>query len=182
MEGKKEAATATATATQENTAKLVNFEGKNKFQFTNILDKIMQLGFDDVSSSFTEKMKRNIRVNEEIAQAHTIIPINCLPDNFQSIVRQFAAEQETCTNYVATNLLVVAGVAVGTNLKIDDGAWENYPNLYACLVGNPSAGKSPSMKSILRPLNEKDKNDYNSYRANFAEWKKSKETSAPMCK
>ncbi len=177
MTKQKEAATPTATATQAtNTTKLVNSSEKSKFSYINLLDKIMEMGFDVESDCLTEKIKRDVR----IAEAHTTLPIDCFPSRLQKIAKQFAGEQRTCTNYVLTNMLVVAGAAAGTNANIVNQGYENFPVLFACLVGTPSAGKTPSMRSVLKPLEAIDTEANNHFRAKYAEWKKAKNTTIPQ--
>ena len=82
------------------------------------------------------------------------MPLGGLTSELQDIIRQFAGEQHAPSNYVALALLTAFGSLIGKRTKVYDGAWENYMNFYACLVGYSTDGKSPSCRPVLKPIQD----------------------------
>ena len=110
------------------------------------------------------------------------IPMNGLSVEVQGIIKHFADVLKSPTNYVATSLFAAVGAAAGKRLIIEDGAYMNYGQMYACLVGAPGAAKSPAMRMAMQPINEIDSLYYKEYRERLKEWKKDKTADKPTLK
>lgn len=91
------------------------------------------------------------------------IPLNGLTNEIQDVIKQFAAEQHAPSNFVAAALLTAYGSMIGRRVKVIDGGWENYLNLFTCLVGYSTDGKSPSCRPILKPIYAIDNDNHDSY-------------------
>jgi putative DNA primase/helicase len=78
-----------------------------------------------------------------------------LPDALRGFVRDAADRTQCPPDFVAVALIVAIGAVVGRKFTIhpkqhDD--WEVVPNQWGCIIGRPSAMKSPALKHALRPL------------------------------
>jgi len=84
-------------------------------------------------------------------------PLHALPPNLQQFVEASASAMGAPPDYVALSTLVAVGVSIGTArtivLKV---GWEERPNLYAALVGDPGSLKSPSLGAALHPVRMHD--------------------------
>lgn len=78
-----------------------------------------------------------------------------LPESLRGYVRDAADRTQCPPDFVAVALIVAASAAVGRKFSIhpkqrDD--WEVTPNQWGCIVGRPSAMKTPALKQAMRPL------------------------------
>jgi hypothetical protein len=74
-------------------------------------------------------------------------------------------------DYVALTLLSVASAAIGNSRWASPWeGWKEPPVLWSMLVGDPSAGKSPALDSVLDPVKEIERNLSEEYRRAREEW------------
>lgn len=78
-----------------------------------------------------------------------------LPEALRGYVRDVADRTQCPPDFVAVSLIVAISATVGRKRTIhpkqrDD--WEVVPNQWGCIIGRPSAMKSPALKQALRPL------------------------------
>lgn len=78
-----------------------------------------------------------------------------LPEALRGFVRDAADRTQCPPDFVAVSLIVAISAVVGRKRTIhpkqrDD--WEVVPNQWGCIIGRPSAMKSPALKQALRPL------------------------------
>jgi hypothetical protein len=61
-------------------------------------------------------------------------------------------------DYLAVPLLVLAGAAIGATrvLEVKPG-WREAPCLYAAVVGDPGTTKSPALKAVMVPFEERQR-------------------------
>jgi len=107
-------------------------------------------------------------------------PLEVLP----SILRDFCgAVAEACdapVDYVAVQLLTVAGAAIGASrcVCIKAGWWER-PLLWTAVVAPPSSGKSPAQDAVAAPAYAQQRRLHDEYRRKKREWNKEKEGPPP---
>lgn len=118
-------------------------------------------------------------------------PLEVLPSPLRRFVEE-GAEAICCPpDFLAVPLLVLAGVAIGTSrlLRVKEG-WEEGPQLFAAIVADPGAKKSPALKLCLTPFFEKQQQYLQEYTAakklyeakildfeiQYAQWQKSLKT------
>lgn len=112
----------------------------------------------------------NIDLNEHVIELEDYLqpktapfPIYSLPEVLQRYVLE-AAESLCCPiDYIAVPLLVMCGGVIGTTRKIAlKSDWHEHANLYAAIIGDPAAKKSPALnksaKFIFDLIPEKDVN------------------------
>ena len=78
-----------------------------------------------------------------------------LPEALRGYVRDVADRTQCPPDFVAVSLMVAISATVGRKRSVhpkqhDD--WEVVPNQWGCIIGRPSAMKSPALKQALRPL------------------------------
>jgi hypothetical protein len=116
-------------------------------------------------------------------------PVEILPPSMRGLVVSAAASMLVPPEFVAVPLLVLAGAVIGNAWEIElKGGWKEGPNLYAAVVGDPGAKKTPALKMALRAIHsiqERLSADYRTRKAAYEEekalWEKApkKERQAP---
>jgi Protein of unknown function (DUF3987) len=118
-----------------------------------------------------------------------VFPIHVLPPSMRGLVTSGCAAMGVPAEFIAVPLLVLAGAVVGNAWEIEiKGGWYEGPNLYAAIVGDPGAKKTPALKLALRAIHQIQERLYGEYRAakaaydeEYALWEKTpkKERGAP---
>lgn len=116
-------------------------------------------------------------------------PTAVLPASMRGLVNSGARAMLVPAEFIGVPLLVLAGAVIGNAWEIElKGGWREGPNLYAAIVGDPGAKKTPSMKLALRAIHQIQERLYGDYRAaksayeeEMALWERTpkKERSAP---
>jgi hypothetical protein len=90
-------------------------------------------------------------------------PVDALPEQLQSIVR----ETNECLNFpidfIAASLLSAASTAIGNTYHLK-WKWTEHAALFMVLVGNPGTNKTHPPNFAYAPLVEKDKEYYKQYK------------------
>lgn len=97
-----------------------------------------------------------------------------LPESLRGYVRDVADRTQCPPDFVAVSLIVAISATVGRKRTIhpkqrDD--WEVVPNQWGCIIGRPSAMKSPALKQALRPLAGLEDRERDKHRAALLEHK-----------
>lgn len=84
-----------------------------------------------------------------------------------------AANAKGCPiDYVALSLLTIAGACIGNACwAVPWADWKEPPVLWAMLVGDPSAGKSPALDAVLDPVKEIEKELSEAYLEAHRSWR-----------
>jgi hypothetical protein len=116
-------------------------------------------------------------------------PTHVLPPSMRGLVLSGAASMGVPAEFIAVPLLVLAGSVVGNAWEITvKGGWYEGTNLYAAIVGDPGAKKTPALKVALGAIYQIQERLYGEYRAaraaydeEYALWEKApkKERGAP---
>jgi len=113
------------------------------------------------------------------------LPLNCellpvsalnpewLPEPLRDWVKDIAHRQQSPIDYVAIGAMVALSAILGQKLAIrpkrfDD--WIVVVNLWGCVIGRPSAKKSPALQEVLKPLHRLEYAAKDSYDAEKKEW------------
>jgi hypothetical protein len=89
----------------------------------------------------------------ELQGTATPFPVDALPEAFQRYIERVARLKVCPPEYIAIPLLVSAGTAIGNVAKIRlNATWSEGPNLFAALIGDPGAKKTPAIQQAMRPL------------------------------
>lgn len=97
-----------------------------------------------------------------------------LPEALRGFVRDAADRTQCPPDFVAVALVVAIGAVVGRKRTVhpkqrDD--WEVVPNPWGCIIGRPSAMKTPAMKQALRPLSALEAREREKHREAVTEHK-----------
>lgn len=97
-----------------------------------------------------------------------------LPEALRGLVRDAADRTQCPPDFVAVSLIVAISAVVGRKRTIhpkqrDD--WEVVPNQWGCIIGRPSAMKSPALKQALRPLVALEAREREKHQAAMTEYK-----------
>ncbi len=86
-------------------------------------------------------------------------------------IRSAADAKNAPIDYVSLTLLSTASAAIGNSRWASpwDG-WKEPPVLWAMLVGDPSAGKSPALDSVLDPVKDIERSLSEDYRRARVDW------------
>lgn len=79
-------------------------------------------------------------------------PLDCLPPRIEEFVKAYMTTFRVPADHYALAILTAAGAAVGNSARIDDRGSYHPAVLYACLVDVPGSGKTPTIKTVLRPF------------------------------
>lgn len=101
-----------------------------------------------------------------------------LPESLRGYVRDVADRTQCPPDFVAVSLIVAISATVGRKRTIhpkqrDD--WEVVPNQWGCIIGRPSAMKSPALKQALRPLADLEARERDKHRVALIEHKAAEE-------
>lgn len=92
-------------------------------------------------------------------------PAHVLPPAMRRLVESGAASMGVPAEFIAVPLLVLAGSVVGNAWEIAvKGGWYEGTNLYAAIVGDPGAKKTPAMKVALGAIYQIQERLYHRYR------------------
>lgn len=120
----------------------------------------------------TPKLEKNVDINEDVwadlprERTHSEKVMRILggfPEPMQEIARHIQSVVNCPMDYVVFGMLQVISAAIGSEARLTNRQYENYCNISTLFIGHSAAGKTPVMKTLLRPLQLLD--DYN--RGNF---------------
>jgi hypothetical protein len=85
-------------------------------------------------------------------------PTDVLPEALARYVREGAEAMGCPEDYLALPMLVLAGAAIGGSrvLEVKPG-WREAPCLYGAVVGDPGTTKSPALKAVMAPFEERQR-------------------------
>jgi hypothetical protein len=80
-------------------------------------------------------------------------PTDILPASMRGLIESAARSMLVPPEFVAVPLLVLAGATIGNAWEIElKKGWKEGPNLYAAVVGDPGAKKTPALKLALSAI------------------------------
>lgn len=108
-------------------------------------------------------------------------PVHILPPSLRGLIESGSRAMAVPSEFIAVPTLVLAGAVIGNAWEIElKGGWREGPNLYAAIVGDPGAKKTPSLKLALRGVHAIQSRlaaEYRAAKADFDEeyalWEKS---------
>ncbi|MDQ3048772.1 MAG: YfjI family protein [Bacteroidota bacterium] len=108
---------------------------------------------------------------EKTVQAGNPFPVWVLPEPFNNLAIECKQSLNFPIDYTATSTLVAVATAIGTsaNLIVKTG-WNEYPTIYAMIVGHAGANKSHPMSKVFNVFNEIDKKAIDLYESLFKDY------------
>lgn len=116
-----------------------------------------------------------IRVAPPTEEPEIEFPMSVFPEILQAFIGEIAGCQQSPRDFVGTAILAAAGIAIGASheIKVKDGWWER-PNLYTAMVGKTGTHKSPSMKTVFKPIRKMQEVDIEAFTADHANYEREK--------
>ena len=125
----------------------------------------------ELSNSILGKVAEDLKKNHKRAQDRKILPIDGLREDVQEIIKHFSESTKSCQNFVAASVLTTVGATAGIGLKVSDGGWHNYGQLFTMLYGSPSDSKTPAIKPVIAPLEAMESKYLEEYKEELAKYK-----------
>jgi putative DNA primase/helicase len=115
----------------------------------------------------------------------TPIPLNCellpvmtfnpewLPEHLRNWVKDIAHRMQSPIDYAAVGAMVAYSAIAGKRLAIHPKRYDDWvivPNLWGCVIGRPSAKKTPALQEVLKPLFRLEYAAKNEYEAENRAW------------
>jgi hypothetical protein len=104
--------------------------------------------------------------------------LDLLPEAFQAYASDVAELMQCPVDFIAISLMAAAGSLIGNQCairpKLLDSYWEEFPNLWALIVGNPGVMKTPATKMALKPLRQLDYQARQAFERELAAYTKKK--------
>lgn len=129
------------------------FEGMNELSDSPI---IPFEGFEGADSGVFEKKWAFKRIEPSLKPAPEF-DSRLLPVAFVDYVKDAAHRMQVSPDYMAVTLMVSLSIVVGRKIGIHPkqlDSWLVVPNLWGCIVGRPSAKKSPSLGEAMQHLDK----------------------------
>ncbi len=105
-------------------------------------------------------------------------PIDAFPKRMQDILNNFQEASLLPMDFYCLALLAVCGGTIGNTYVLRYKSSRTYSTvIYACIVGDSSIGKTPVLKTMLRPLYKIEKGYNANYKEAVQEWEALKESS-----
>ena len=97
-----------------------------------------------------------------------------LPDRLRPWVADVAERMQCPPDFVAVPMVAALGNLIGRRCAIRPQAlsdWQEFPNLWGCIVGRPGMMKSPAMSAALAPLLRLEARALDEWTAAQGQWK-----------
>jgi len=97
---------------------------------------------------------------EMLSTATPRLPIEGLPGKVQSIITTYARALNCPTEFVTGAAMAAAAQAAGNRFVWSNSQYTCYPQFYTALLGDSTANKTTSIKKMMKPLEEGDRESY----------------------
>ena len=97
-----------------------------------------------------------------------------LPDRLRPWVEDVAERMQCPPDFVAVPMVAAVGNLIGRRCAIRPQArsdWQEFPNLWGCIVGRPGMMKSPAMSAALAPVARLEARALEAWASAQADWK-----------
>ena len=97
-----------------------------------------------------------------------------LPDRLRPWVQDVADRMQCPPDFVAVPMVAAAGNLIGRRCAIRPQAfsdWQEFPNLWGCIVGRPGMMKSPAMMAALAPVVRLEARALEEWTASQGQWR-----------
>lgn len=112
-----------------------------------------------------------IKIKEMIDEAGKALPVDGLSNNAVNILNRVSSSLQCPVDIALTAMFATVGVAMGKRVVIDDGKYQNYPCIWACVVAPSGSNKSAPVKFFLQALKDRDAYNYGVYREELRAYK-----------
>ncbi|NDP20796.1 MAG: DUF3987 domain-containing protein [Paludibacter sp.] len=130
-------------------------------------------------TDFIGLLKAEIQCNLEYSSAtDTVFTLNGMPGVISDYVSDLSRVYGSPKEFFAMSFLVACCAAVRKRAVLDDGKYQNFPQLWVMNVAPSGIGKTEPDKKAFKTLIESDKASYETYKQERNEWR----TESTACK
>ena len=100
--------------------------------------------------------------------------LSLMPDRLCPWVQDVSDLMQCPPDFVAIPLIVAAGNLIGRRCAVRPQAltdWQEFPNLWGCIIGRPGMMKSPALSAALAPVRALENRAYQDWAEAQATWK-----------
>ena len=105
----------------------------------------------------------SILPKDMLSTATTRLPVDGLPYKVQNIITTYAKALNCPTEFVTGAAMAAAAQAAGNRFVWSNGQYTCYPQFYTALLGDNTANKTTSIKKMMRPLEDGDRESFDQW-------------------
>lgn len=107
------------------------------------------------------------------------LPIEGLPFQVQNIVTTYAKALNCPVEFVVGAAMAAAAQAAGNSFVWSNGQYTCYPQFYTALLGDSTANKTTSIRAMMKPLEQADRQAFNDWQQATADKKNDEKARTP---
>lgn len=107
------------------------------------------------------------------------LPIEGLPYKVQDIITTYAKAMNCPTEFVTGAAMAAAAQAAGNRFVWSNGQYTCYPQFYTALLGDSTANKTTSIRAMMKPLEQADRQAFNDWQQATADKKNDEKARTP---
>ena len=107
------------------------------------------------------------------------LPIEGLPYQVQNIVTTYAKALNCPVEFVVGAAMAAAAQAAGNRFVWCNGQYTCYPQFYTALLGDSTANKTTSIRAMMKPLEQADRQAFNDWQQATADKKNDEKARTP---
>lgn len=139
-----------------------------------MIDKMKGLGI-----SLTDVISHTINEPSKIIEIQREFPVKLLPGWLQKTIKEHADSYGTPEELWSVAFLSGISAAAGKRIRLINGNYKNYPQLWVMVVGSSGTGKSEASRVAFRRLSEIDAERYTEYQSDYQEWEAREKQGTP---
>lgn len=117
------------------------------------------------------RMKAALKAGSKGSTA-TAFPLQVFPDKLRQMIEAYCWTFGADASHYGLSILTAAGAVIGNAAWVEERGTGHPPLLYSVIVGQPGNGKTPIIRTVLRPLIEIEKRMRKEHTQALREWKK----------
>lgn len=104
-----------------------------------------------------------IEIEKNMLAGNLSLPIDGLSKDVQAIIQGYTDGYQCNRDFITASIFSAVATAVGKKVRITDERYENHLTFFTCLVAPSGSNKSTPMKAILKPLYNRNAQNYEIY-------------------
>lgn len=122
----------------------------------------------------------SIPLNKDMLGAESPrLPIEGLPYQVQNIVTTYAKALNCPVEFVVGAAMAATAQAAGNRFVWSNGQYTCYPQFYTALLGDSTANKTTSIRAMMKPLEQADRQAFNDWQQATADKKNDEKARTP---
>lgn len=114
-----------------------------------------------------------------LGESSARLPIDGLPYQVMHIITTYAKALNCPTEFVTGAAMAAAAQAAGNRFFWSNGQYTCYPQFYTALLGDSTANKTTSIRAMMKPLEQADRQAFNGWQQATADKKNEEKARTP---